>query len=298
MVYKQNGIDIYYYNYKEPFIKFKGGFGFEGALGYSLDKKKVQCHFCGEFYKSIRSSHIQTCEGVKRYEKKNNVLIEDTNDYKDIVGLNRTSALIGEETRLKLIQNAIDCNKKLQVSKWNDKEQKKERGKKLSERNRRRTGEKISMEKRNKSGTCPVQLLERIKEVHQALGHTPTKKEFYNFFKGKYLGAIYQVHGSWVEAVKKAGFIPVSLSDEHREYEYTNEQLLQALREFYERFGRLSTSSDHTRGLLPSYWTYTNRFGSINNARRQAELPVKYKVGTFKYIYDYSSCNSRYLVKK
>lgn len=294
MVYNQNGVDVYYYNYKEPFMDFEDGYGFLGALAYSEDQKKIQCHFCGQFFKAIRYSHIEKCEGVKAYEKKHNVLIENCNDYKEAVGLNKSAVLVGEDTRLKLVARSQEPHRKAQRKDWFTEENKQKRRKKLVKANKRRTGEKISIEKRNKFGTCPAQLLERITEVHEALGHTPSKREFYDYYKGKYIGAIYQVYGSWVNAVEKAGYTPVS-KQEGANYKYSDEELLQHLISFYERYGRLSTYSDHARGLLPSYDTYTTHFGGINKARRLAGLPVVYRAGAFNFIYDYSDCNPKYL---
>lgn len=289
MVYKQGDIDVYYYNYKEPFIDFDDGFGFVGALAYSKNRNKVQCHFCGDFFKGIRASHLGVCEGVKRYEATHDKFIATAHDYKKAVGLNISTALVGEETRVKMItgNEAVRGN----VIKYNGSRRHID---KLIKVNKSRKGTKIAMETRNKRGTCPKQLLERIKDVKKEIGRTPSKRDFYKFYKGRYIGAIYQTFGSYPKAVKKAGFIPQK--DLYKgNFKYTDEQLLEYLTDFYDINNRLASYSDHERGLLPAYETYTKRFGSMNKARGVAGLPSKVKVVGRRFIIDYSNCDEKYI---
>lgn len=294
MVYNQNGIDVYYYNYKEPFRKFKGGYGFMGALAYSKDKEKIQCHFCGEFFSAIRVSHINSCEGVKKYEKKNNTLIETMEDYKKAVGLNLSAVMVGEATRERLVKNAMTPSMKAKRAKLLSKEEMEKRKKELIENNKKRRGNKMSLEYKNKKGTCPDQLLDRILHCKKEIGHVPSKREFYKFYKGKYLGAIYATYGSYIKAVELTGNTPRAKTYKGN-FKYTDKELLGYLQRFVEINKRLSTYSDHERGLLPGYDTYIKRFGSINLARKQAGLPSMYRVGPFRIIYDYADCDEKYL---
>lgn len=41
------------YNYKEPFMKFKEGYGFQGVLLFDGTSDKIQCHFCGNWYDAL-----------------------------------------------------------------------------------------------------------------------------------------------------------------------------------------------------------------------------------------------------
>jgi hypothetical protein len=293
-VYSNRGVDVYYYNYKEPFIKFKGGFGFLGAVGYSRDKDKVQCAFCGEFFGGIRQSHLEKCVGVKKYEKKYGKEINTLDDYRDVCGLSKSTVLIGEITREKMISRKLST-KALEVKKkWASEEEKERRRLKLIENNKKRKGSKARMEIKNKTGTCPVQLLDRIKKVKKAIGRTPSKRDFYKFYKGKYLGAIYSTYGSYIEAVRLSGLTPQS--DLYKgNFKYTNEQLIEFLQRFVLLHKRLSTYSDHERGLLPAYDTYIKRFGSINNARREAGLPAIYRIKAFECLYDFTNCDDKFL---
>lgn len=269
--------DIYYYNYKEPLREFEDGFGYMGTVAYSKDKQKIQCHFCGRLLAAVTTSHIWACDGIKKYLVKHpGKKIDSVDKYKEELDLNKTTALVGEITREKLIKIGVENFVTHKADFANNFRRRRE----LAARNKMRTGEKQTLESRNKRGTCPDQLLDRVRKCREILGHVPSKREFCNFYKGKYLGILYEVFGSWVNAVKKAGYTPVSVSEK---YQYTDQQLLDFLIGFYKMHGRLSRRSDHGRGLMPVYSTYFDRFGSINNARELAGLPVLIQIGRNEY---------------
>jgi hypothetical protein len=264
--------EVYYYNYKEPMRKFKYGFGYDGALAYSKDKKKVQCHFCGKLFGAITTSHIEQCLGVCLYnEKHGNTPVTDIASYKKTTKLSISSALVGEETREKLIRAGFKS-----VETGGRKFLKRVDKNNIIKNNKARTGSKISLEAKNKRGTCPDQLLEKIKVVEKHIGQVPSKKDFYKYYGGRYLGIIYETFGSWRVAVEKAGLTPrVSKGNT----KYTREDLLEYLREFYKRKGRTPTYSDHRRGILPPRESYQRFFTTLNEARRAAGIPILIQVG-------------------
>jgi hypothetical protein len=60
---------VYFYNYKEPLMKFEEGFGFIGALVFDDTTDKIQCHFCGEWFEAL-GNHINREHNMRAAEYK------------------------------------------------------------------------------------------------------------------------------------------------------------------------------------------------------------------------------------
>lgn len=132
---------VYFYNYKEPLMKFEEGFGFEGALLHDDKSDQIQCHFCGGWF-DILGHHLH---------KEHNMMAED---YKKKVGLNKSTALISERHRALLIRNGLKKNyKNLRSPKVVSKETRAKISATLREHR---------VEQKNITNTCPEQLLERL----------------------------------------------------------------------------------------------------------------------------------------
>lgn len=217
---KVNGNDVLvrFGNYKLPLRKPKQGYGYMGVLLYDNSTGLIQCHVCGEFFKAIRQSHLLN----------HNTTI---NEYRKDYGILQSTALVSEETRSKCILAGQKGFDKLNILNHSIDgiEKAKQRAKELSVKNK---GRKIAVEGRNKTGTCPDQLLDKIKLVAKKLGKAPSKKDFKNSEYGKHLGSIYYTFGSYVKAVE--------LCDLKSQYsivkeKYSNENLLWYLKNFYEK---------------------------------------------------------------
>ena len=146
--------EVFFYNYKEPLKKYDLGFGYKGVLIYDKTREKVQCHLCGKFFRALNNGHLGKVHSTTARE------------YKKDIELSPTTALIGEATREKLILRNLDFGRKnLDVRLENLKS---------AWKKRKKSYEKISLEVRNKRGTCPDQLLDKIKKIQEILGHVPT----------------------------------------------------------------------------------------------------------------------------
>lgn len=292
------------YNYKEPFMDFQGGYGYQGVLLFDGSSDKVQCHFCGKWFLTL-AGHIGL-HGLRASE------------YKEEVGLAQTTALIGEEVRSKLIANGLEKRmKNLVVPKTVSEETRK----KISN-----TLKKNVTEIQNKRGTCPLQLIDRLRKRYVELGRTPEHNEF-SAYK-----TIIEVYGSFEEACRiadipyrKPGQTVTKMwtRDEAKEWirafvdtngdlprytdavklgkialfnnikegkygkfkelvaealaedgkyrklnflQYTKLDLLKFLREFEKIHRRKPAVSDCKRGLLPGYSRYHYHFGNWKNA--------------------------------
>lgn len=248
--------DIIFYGYKPPFQKFEGGFGFKGVLQYSRKDQKVMCHFCGLFFRALNNGHLNKVHNLTAAE------------YKEKVGLKPTSSLIGEETRKKLLERGHNPNHMQELRKAQEKRrERKEKG--LPDL---QSGHKMRLEKKNERGTCPEQLLDRIRDAVKKIGHTPTMEEFIKLNEGRFYGSIRNTYGTWTNAIKKLGL-------ETHHVSYTNEELLEAMRNFYKVHKRTPKWSDMERGLLPGTTAYYKRFRGLNHARLAAGVPLVIAVG-------------------
>lgn len=245
------------YNYKEPFMDFHSpitadSFGYEGVLLFDGATDKVQCHFCGKWYESL-GPHIG---------HEHNML---ASEYKNMVGLSQSTALIGEKFRQKLIANGQGRFKNLRP------------GKKKSEEEKKRIGKTLSTPLRqyqNARGTCPLQLIDRLLARAKELGRTPGRKEI-NFEE-----ALVKTYGSFNKACEFAGLktrkpgqtIKNQEKNKHvvknipKRLHISDKELLSMLRVFKKNNGRDPSSSDCRRGLLPAYGRYAYHFGGLKKA--------------------------------
>lgn len=249
-----NPDEVMFYGYKEPLKKFQGGFGYHGVLTYSKDKGKVQCHICGRLFKSL-SNHITRCHGLTAKE------------YKFKTGLAQTTALISEETREKMLLRPRGCNDEQLRKVQKDYIKSGKRHKKI--------GKPLALEIKNKRGTCPDQLLDIIDKTIKSYGRVPTVKEFLSFHNGKFLASIEKTYGSWGRALKKMNQRPRGETKQ----KHTKDDLIEAIKNFYEVNNRTPRWSDFNRGLLPPASSYYRDFKNLNHARLVANVPVLISVG-------------------
>lgn len=260
------GEDLIFYNYKEPLKPVEKGYGYYGVILSTDGGERIQCHICGKTYEEL-NAHVRQAHSM------------NTKDYKEKYKLAYLTVLISEKRRIA---------RQKAMFKWfhsQTKEQKeffKKRQREafleyLENRHLKREQPKLTLESKNKRGTCPDQLLARIKEVSDKLGRSPSKEDFISYYgHKKYWRAILYTFGSWVKAKEMLGYSRLIGGGNNKAgipNQYTDEELLEYLKKFYENNGRIPMTSDCKRGLLPDYKTYASRFGSLPIAREMAGLP-------------------------
>lgn len=241
-----DGQIIFYEDYKEPLKAVPNGFGYMGTIAVTENREKIQCHICGNLYRSL-GGHL-------RLHKTN------SRDYKIEFGLPLDAALVGDDLRVERQQNAISnsIGRPEEIKKYNEK---------VKKEGLKHGGHKMTLKTRNKKGICPDQVLEKILDLKEKIGRTPSLDEFHEEYSGKYLSPIIYQHGSWLEAIKKLGL------QSRKELRTVNKlKLLQDLVDFKEKHGRIPTTSDFKRGFLRDKNVYIRQFGTLNNARIEAGL--------------------------
>lgn len=239
------------YSYKEPFMPFKQGHGFEGVLLFDGKTDKIQCHLCGEWMAYL-PNHLKREHAMRASE------------YKELVGLRQTTALISEKQRAKLIEVSLDKRKA---------NLKKGRAKTEEEKEKiRQTLKNFVREAQNERGTCPEQLLDRLRKKHEESfakhGRAPTKEELGDGLTK----TIIKIHGSMKRACELAGVDyrrpGVNIGKDNNVY--SREDLIQILIDFEEREGRQVSWSDIRRKLVPSSIHFSREFKTLKNAKRVA----------------------------
>lgn len=241
---------VNFYNYKEPLQKYEAGFGYWGALIFDGKTDRVQCHLCGEWLEALNSSHLKLRHGINAAE------------YKVTVGLNPGTALISESYREKLIAAKLGVHKNL----------KNRKGIKHSEETKEKIRQALKAnrsELQNLNGTCPLQLIDRMKKLADKLGRTPTHAEC------TFHETAVKCYGDWKSFIKKCGLTPRKSGHNIKHWtgrrtEYTKESLIQELVSFKKRYGRNPSESDFRRGILASESTFVRHFGSVKKARLEA----------------------------
>lgn len=236
---------VTFYNYKEPFMEFKDGFGYEGVLLYDEVDGSVQCHICGKWFESL-GHHVNRAHGM------------NSSVYKLTVGLNQSSALISEKLREKLI---LAGRGSLAQRLENLSLPKKKKDKAMFPTNTR--------QKQNRTGNCPMQLLNRIKEMSDKVGRTPTALELEEVVSKKTIKTIF---GSMANAVRLAGLAPRAKGIGVTYKTYTKEEILQIMVNFKEVYKRDPLMTDSKRGLIPSWGAFVKHFGSFNKAKEELKI--------------------------
>ena len=255
-------------NYKTPLREIENGYGYYGALLSTIDGSGVQCHICGELLSDL-SGHIRIHDKITVPE------------YREKFMLSVRTALISEDERLVRANRTIKWMKSHKNKKWQDTATEAEKKAHYKRMNEARWAFKrgLSLETKNKRGTCPDQLLDKILEVAHNLGKTPTVIEFIDETGGqRFTNLINKTFGSWSNALKEANLElhkQVHNGGRHKfEHEgrgYSDDQLLEYIRIFAEENRRIPTQTDCKRGLLPEYSCY-KRFGGLPTAREIANI--------------------------
>lgn len=270
MTQKDNhGNELIFYNYKEPLKKIKNGHGYYGVILSNKEGTKIQCHICGELYAELQA-HVRQHHKVP------------VREYKEKYELAFTTSLVSEQIRTdRKIQTINWLNSMSADEKKKMREQQRKNWLAWRKKKTQRNQPKQTLETKNKRGTCPDQLLAKINEVAKAIGHSPTKNDFIDYWKSqKYVHIIYKTFGSWDKAKQMAGqqiLTSNSVKQQKSWKRYTREELIEYMQVFYQENNRPPTETDCRRGLVPDSAVYKRMFGSMQNARNEAG--IKEQVG-------------------
>ena len=228
-------------------MRFDEGYGFQGVLLFDGKTEEVQCHFCGQWFfylpKHIRKEHNMTAA-----------------QYKEQVGLRKSACLLTESTRERLI--AVGMENRLKNLRPGGKKKKAVREK------IRATLKNVTRQAQNERGTCPAQLIQRLRAVTDKLGRTPKVCEV------PFHGSLKTVFGSMERALRLAGLERRKVGHNIKHHDgylkSTDKELIALLVNFKEVHGREPSMSDYNRRLVRNPNLYKRRFGSWSKAKEIA----------------------------
>lgn len=241
------------YNYKEPFMKFDDGFGYQGVLLFDGASDKVQCHFCGNWFEYL-GNHLA---------KEHNMTARE---YKELAGLNQTTALIGEKFRAKLIESGTEKRMKNLKKGGKMKEETKEKI--------RQSLKNLTMEKKNLRGTCPEQLIERLIKCYKEKGGVYLSSKEITFYP-----TLIRTYGTYKNACEIAGIPyndPLKALERGRKtmslkQEKKREELMQYMMKFFEANGRYPAMTDFKKSGKKNFYNLSLKIG-IAKIRKEATL--------------------------
>lgn len=227
------------YRYKEPFMPNpEPYFGFQGVLLHDSVLPLIQCSVCGEWYGALTGPHLKTHK-------------LDSTSYKEKFGLAKSTALINESLRERFIASALKTQNYKKVK--NPKPFKKGHKQK-------KTYFGSSMETKNNNGTCPEQILDRLKKFKQKLGHQPSYHEAKKKFRGLTDSAV-RTYGSWRNVCELLGWKVLKPGLSFGKFSWDKETLIKVLVMFKKEHKREPTGSDVRRGLIPAIPNFYHHFG-------------------------------------
>jgi hypothetical protein len=251
---------VTFYNYKEPLMKFEGGFGFVGALVFDGESDKIQCHFCGEWFGQL-AHHLAKEHGMK------------ASDYKEQVGLLQTTALISESSREKLIASGM---------KKRMKNLKNRKGKVVTQETRDKIsrtlrGNAVKDEFLNYKGTCPAQLIDRIQKIYKR------DPEGWRVRKLKGMeGSIKKIYGSVKDVCRIAG-VPYMNPGQNwtKKDKYTREDAKDFIKQFVVAYRETPTYKDFEKqGKVGLYNKIIKNGKTLKGIAKESQLEMEEYIKT------------------
>ena len=254
-----------------PFIKFPFGYGYYGVILQSSRNGKIQCHLCGQLFKSV-GRHVT---------HKHDMTIEK---YREFVGLNAYTPLVCESTSMKIRESYTNLPKREKAKRLKTlhKNNRKAHFKSffggLFSKKRHVTGSKKGAKRRvqmqNKFGTCDLQAKHYFWEEYKKLGRIPMGDEM----SGKLKYLIYSRFSSYDEALKTWGVngteiharktLAIENANKSRTESFAErtkqdkDTFMLSVHDFYAKKGRLPTWEEARRRGYPHRSVWYRFFGT------------------------------------
>jgi uncharacterized Zn finger protein (UPF0148 family) len=206
--------------YIPPFEKIKNGFGYMGVVLQDYKNGKLLCSVCGEWKENIPSHLVKHKMSGKEYRTR--------------FGLLQSTALKSKKMRM---------NQSIVMQKLRGKNKQNREGFKRNNEfagNRRNTH--IAVEQKNKFGVCNLQIMQKVIELKDELGKTPTLTQLRDRYGFNLITNLHSRYGSYIKLCRDMG-MEVNFSSYNPKYsrEYFIEKALSnepSIRIFTDNEGR------------------------------------------------------------
>lgn len=230
-----------------PVEQVKNGYGYLGVVLRDTEKDLIQCHICGKWCRSI-GHHIRLAHKI------------DIRSYRIRFGLPLSYPLISRSYS----KNLSNGFKKRKIRKYLKTSGRKKYKRTKIEMDSHRYGS-TSPAAKNKKGICDEQIDRRYLIVCDMVGRQARQSDLKEH-DPSLPSAIKSRYKSFNKYLSVKGF------DIIREIKrYTNKELLDYLKLFHKKHGRVPTA-DELRNTQPNSNTMSRRFGSYINALKAAGL--------------------------
>lgn len=232
-----------------PFIPFTLGFGYFGVILQSSRNGKIQCHICGELFKSV-GRHVTHSHGITNEE------------YRELVGLNAYTPLVCENTSMRQREgynNLPQAEKDKRTKHLHEMNKKVHKEGRYKRREKKESGGTCRVQMLNKFGTCDVQAKHYFWEEYGKLGRIPMGDEI----SGRLRHLIYSRFNSYEEALTIWG---VDGSEIHAKKELTKQRIKEGQVKTIEE--RTKRKKDTFMVSLYNFYLKKGRLPSWEEARR------------------------------
>jgi hypothetical protein len=236
-----------------PLTKVQDGYGFLGTLLLDTNNNKIQCHICGEWYKSL-IPHIKAAH------------LMNSKEYKREMSLNIGTPLVSPSVSKKLRENMNETRKK-HPKKMNPSPKKRKKIIKKAVKASLNSPDRLkaSIQTRNRSGRCPNQIKNRLKEFAENNGKDFTSRELKE--KNHRLWKTIEYWFDSFNLAKKAAGLPQNDSNKR----LNDKQLLEILIEYHKKNKRWPSKYTLDKdGSLPCSATYNRHFEKYSKAKKMA----------------------------
>jgi len=226
---------------KVPFEN--SGYSIKGAFEFDPSRERIRCHHCGDWFKSVAAHLVSASMNVDNYRIEHGLL------KKTGLVVPSISASIRERTISMMAQRDPSHLAAIMGSV--------RRSPPLGPRD----------EYRNSVNRCDLQITEQFRSLSVELGRPPLLREFSNKFGAAGASVITQRLGGIAGVCNRLGIDPNPThgGSGHGPI-FTKQILIDSLRDFYARNGRLPRCKEYSQFGIPSMRTYTKVFGSMANA--------------------------------
>jgi hypothetical protein len=248
-------------SYKEPMQKVEDGYGYYGAITTTKDNQHVQCHICG-FYFANLSSHVK-----HKHEM-------DVRDYKMTYGLRITDGLLSPIAR-QAAQSRYNMSARVTqeglTKAWEAAAKKRGEGWQPG-------GNTWAPITRNEKGMCRDQTIAKIQHCASLNNDVAVEKYFYQMYGFGQRSTIEHWFGDWNNATREAGVKSFKgMRKDAREE--SKVAIIAEIKAFYKHHHRTPQHADfESLETMHSYKQVYRLFGSLNDARAAAEVPLLVKI--------------------
>lgn len=255
---KPNYAEVNTSGYKEPMEKVEGGFGYYGAVTETNDGELIQCHICGYYYANV-GAHVRFKHGVA------------SRDYKLKYGLRIMDGLVSKNQRERYQAQYNSTNRKTRA----DYAAMSAKGAKvMKKKGYKPGGDMWNAQTRNEKGMCKEQTIAKIKRLAEMTNNRPTENAFCREFGWGQRNVVQHWFGSWAAAMEELG-LPTWREIKASDWVERKAKALDDIYAFYEAEHRTPQFSDFKAvSWLPDPKSVIKYFGSLNNARTLAQVPV------------------------